>query len=401
MVTHHQGLEPDYVNDVLLKKQLEDLTISNENIEDSNVLDQLLDEENILQSETCFIPSMYTHQLSPLETSLENSVFQVSMAVHNCDIFTLEEITGDMGLETTPGMTSSMVSHQFSSVMEDRRDDNHVTKGLTSEPMDVNQIPSPSSMVSHQLPSIETSADFSEFLVSTASLSSHQGDIDLSDSGLMTSMVTHQQSNKQEYIDDKTLDSELDSIHMDCHKATFLDPLIGVEVCDPTLTEFQESDHFKESDFDHSIGAHQSRDIKQENAEDDVENTFVTHQAPATCKEDDVQEMENLSQSLNTENILKEYAPLEREKFQSIQEGLESVPDEFHITSLVSHQLQSMAICDQFEYLDYIPSMASHQDMPTIDEEEADIEANLGSMVTHMAINGSYDDDNLKYTPDE
>merc|ERR1711892_869369 len=401
MVTHHQGLEPDYVNDVLLKKQLEDLTISNENIEDSNVLDQLLDEENILQSETCFIPSMYTRQLSPLETSLENSIYQVSMVVHNCEIFTLEEITGDRGLETSPGMTCSMVYHQLSSVLEDRRDDNHVTKGLTSEPMNINQLPSPSSMVSHQLPSIETPADFSKFLVSTASLTSHQGDIDLSDSGFMTSMVTHQQSNEQEYIDDKTLDSELDSIHMDCHKETFLDPLIGVEVCDPTLTEFQESDHFKESDFDHFIGTHQSRDIKQENAEDDVENTFISHQAHASCIEDDVQEMENLSQSLNTEDILKEYAPLEREKFQSIQEGLESVPDEFHITSLVSHQLQSMAICDQFEYLDYIPSMASHQDMPTIDEEEADIEANLGSMVTHMAINGSYDDDNLKYTPDE
>merc|ERR1711892_492753 len=218
-------------------------------------------------------------------------------------------------------------------------------------------------------------------------------------------MVTHQQSNKnkQEYIDDKTLDSELDSIHMDCHKATFLDPSIGVEVCDPTLTEFRESDHFKESDFDHSIGAHQSRDIKQENPEDDVENNFVFHQAHASFTEDDVQKMENLSQSLNTENILKEYAPLEREKFQSIQEGLESVPDEFHITSLVSHQLQAMAICDQFEYLDYISSMASHQDMPTIDEdeEEADMEANLGSMITHMAHNASFDDDNLVYTPDE
>merc|ERR1712106_1284947 len=147
--------------------------------------------------------------------------------------------------------------------------------------------------------------------------------------------------------------------------------------------------------------AHQSRDIKQENG---VENaSFIIHQAHASCIEDDVQEIENLSQSLNTEDILKEYAPLEREKFQSIQEGLESVPDEFHITSLVSHQLQSMAICDQFEYLDYIPSMASHQDMPTIDEdeEEADIEANLGSMITHMAHNASFDDDNLAYTPDE
>merc|ERR1711892_1288787 len=329
MVTHHQGLEPDYVNDVLLKKQLEDLTISNENIEDSNVLDQLLDEENILQSETCFIPSMCTHQLSPLETSLENSVFQVSMAVHNCDIFTLEEITGDRSLETTPGMTCSMVSHQFSSVLEDRRDDNHVTKGMMREPMDINLLPSPSSMVSHQLPSIESPADFSEFWVSTASLSSHQGDMDLSDSGLMTSMVSHQQSNKQEYINNKTLDSELDFIHMDFQKGSFLDTSFGVEVCDPTLTVFQESDNFKESDLDHSMRAHQSRDIKQEN---DVENaSFVIHQAYGSCIEDDVQEMEHLSQSVNTQDILKEYAPLEREKFQSIQEGLESVSDEFHI----------------------------------------------------------------------
>merc|ERR1719186_279484 len=208
-------------------------------------------------------------------------------------------------------------------------------------------------------------------------------------------MVAHQQSNKQEYINDKTLDSELYFILMDCH----LDSSFGVEVCDPTLTEFQESDNFKESDLDHSMKAHQSRDIKQEN---DVENaSFVIHQAYGSCIEDDVQEMEHLSQSLNTEDILKEYAPLEREKFQSIQEGLESVSDEFHITSLVSHQLQSMAICDQFEYLDYIPSMASHQDMPTIDEEEADIEANLGSMITHMAHNASFNDDNLAYTPDE
>merc|ERR1739838_608981 len=152
------------------------------------------------------------------------------------------------------------------------------------------------------------------------------------------------------------------------------------------------------------MGANQSKDIKQENAEEIVENTsFVIHQAYGSCIEDDVQEMENLSQSLKNEDILKEYAPLEREKFQSIQEGLESVSDEFHITSLVSHQLQSMAICDQFEYPDCITSMASHQDMPTIDEdeEEEDIEANFGSMVTHVASNGSFDDDYLKYTPDE
>merc|ERR1719186_942962 len=146
--------------------------------------------------------------------------------------------------------------------------------------MDINLLPSPSSMVSHQLPSIESPADFSEFWVSTASLSSHQGDMVLSDSGLMTSMVAHQQSNTNEYINDKTLDSELEFIHMNWHKAPFLDSSDGVEVCDPTLPEFQESDHFKEPDLEHSMGKHQSRD---KNAEDDVENTSIDiHQAYAS-----------------------------------------------------------------------------------------------------------------------
>merc|ERR1712106_259204 len=156
-------------------------------------------EENILQTETHFIPSMCTHQLSPIEISIENCEYKVSMAVHRSDKYTEEDNEIDPGFETDPGVIYSMVSHQID--MEDKSKENLGKEELTgnnlesSEPidyesMDINQQIPLHSMVAHQLPCLETPTDFSDFLVSTASHGClprlHHENNDISDSGLMT-----------------------------------------------------------------------------------------------------------------------------------------------------------------------------------------------------------------------
>merc|ERR1712106_851336 len=160
MVVHHQIIEPDNLEILKTDDNFED-------IEEVCVSTQVVAEENILQTETWFIPSMWTHQLSPVETLIENSSYQVSMAVHRCDTCLVDEdeIMVNSSFETDPRLICSMVSHQVG--MEENSKENFVTEELTEnnlECMDVNNLQFMASMISHQLPSSETQIEFSEFL---------------------------------------------------------------------------------------------------------------------------------------------------------------------------------------------------------------------------------------------
>eukprot|EP00092_Neocalanus_flemingeri_P030504 GFUD01033119.1.p1 GENE.GFUD01033119.1~~GFUD01033119.1.p1 ORF type:complete len:1199 (-),score=339.69 GFUD01033119.1:206-3802(-) len=200
-------------------------------IEEVCVSIQMDDEENSLQTKTGFIPSMYTHQLPILETSIENSEYIVSMAVHSCYMCTMEdkEIGVEGDFETDPGMICSMVSHHV--IMEDKNIENVITDKLIenylemSKPIDhkgmdvVKQLPFPSSMVAHQLPFLETPVEFSEFMVSAASHGylSFKDDSIMEDNGFETdhgmicSMVSHQASMEENDAGVSTEDNTIES----------------------------------------------------------------------------------------------------------------------------------------------------------------------------------------------
>eukprot|EP00092_Neocalanus_flemingeri_P008026 GFUD01008663.1.p1 GENE.GFUD01008663.1~~GFUD01008663.1.p1 ORF type:complete len:1310 (-),score=349.75 GFUD01008663.1:144-4073(-) len=197
----------------IVTNSFEEKLVEEKLIEELCVSNQMDDEEISLQIETGFIPSMCTHQLSILETPIENPEYLVSMAVHRCNTCTVEykEIGFESGFESDPGLICSMVFHQVS--MEDKSLDNifadkstenylELSKPIDHASMDIKQLPFPSSMVAHQLSFEETPADYSEFLVSTAShgyLSFKQEDEDSMmessfemDPGMLGSMVSHQ-----------------------------------------------------------------------------------------------------------------------------------------------------------------------------------------------------------------
>merc|ERR1711936_1342561 len=146
------------------------------------------------------LPSMSTHKLPSIATSIDGKLDHSSLAVHRCTPYT-EEDTDSFG-ET--GIINSMVAHQIS--VEETISDVNTKEELKdyAGEQENNNLPFFNSMIYHQLPQFEIPDELPEFMISSVSHGFisiiDQHDKFESDPGLLTTMIVHQKSIETENV---------------------------------------------------------------------------------------------------------------------------------------------------------------------------------------------------------
>merc|ERR1712106_822892 len=287
-----------------------------------------------------------------------------------------------------------MVSHQV--VTEDK---NLITEELTDKNLEFGniydyQLRFTSSMVAHQLPFLETPADF---LISTAahgcSSNIYQGNDFESSSGLVTSSFAHYQSiepvnvdsvllNQQEYFDSEILNTELDFFRRNCNRKQSLDPSIGVEVCDPT--QFHEDTLFiaelaEPVVLSSTINKEATNISIRDSDDDDMPKCLITQER--------FPQYDELTTSVEISSTKEdpECVIIPEINFNTLKSIQEDHIDKIHSAhiSMVTHQLPVFDIPTEFS--EFLISTAAHR-CSVYRESDYFIESSLdNSMVAHQS----------------
>eukprot|EP00090_Calanus_glacialis_P044703 TRINITY_DN8003_c0_g1_i6.p1 TRINITY_DN8003_c0_g1~~TRINITY_DN8003_c0_g1_i6.p1 ORF type:complete len:1239 (+),score=305.51 TRINITY_DN8003_c0_g1_i6:156-3719(+) len=260
-------------------------------------------EQNFLHAESVMIPALSTDQDSLIKVPYEHQEFSTSGSAYNGD----KSTTASEQIKDNPG---AMVCSTEENILEVEEEIYPVA--LKRNYHDTIEVQIPfflSSMVSHQLPYMETPNEFPDFLVSSAA---HGNSLIIQeDQGLVSSMLTHQ--------------------------------TIELNLNDTIIEEAEE-------EVRECLSSLVSNQLAVSDVPSQDENFLVTAVAHGSPLEES---------HFNMQSGLAHHTRINSD-----------TKDVGFMTSLASHHLSLLSPCEQLESDDCITSMAAHQDMSTIEEKD-------------------------------